>query len=519
MDERSICVDAPTANTYYFYMDQITQRKRILRVVIILTALLAGGCASHSTKDAVTVSSLPNNSPALLPDEVIYHADDAVDVPSEVSVSALVENASTNAVVGDHTNLWQRIRAAYALLPLDSPLIAKHERWFSNNPEYMERMMGRAKLYLYYIVEEVEKRGMPMEIALLPAIESAYKPHAYSRARAVGLWQFIPSTGRHYGLKANWWYDGRRDVMASTNAALDYLEKLNKDFEGDWHLALAAYNAGEGRIMRARRYNQARGLPTDFVHLKKIKRETRNYVPKLIAMANIVADPDKYGLRLAEIPNEPYFARVDVGSQIGLDVVARLADVPIGDLYDINPGFKRWATDPNGPHHLLVPAEKKEALIVGLSNLSKSDRIQWRRHRIRRGDTLSTIARRYGVGIRSIKTANNLRGNTIRAGHNLMIPISSRKLSSQYANLTKPAPRRYKTTYTRKGKVKIVHRVRRGETLYSIAKKYRVYIKQITQWNLIHKRDILRLGQRLKIWVPARRAPSVSLAPSAPIHS
>ena len=217
--------------------------------------------------------------------------------------------------------------------------------------------------------------------------------------------------------------------------------------------------------MRARRYNQARGLPTDFVHLKKIKRETRNYVPKLIAMANIVADPDKYGLQLAEIPNEPYFARVDVGSQIGLDVVARLADVPIGDLYDINPGFKRWATDPNGPHHLLVPAEKKEALIVGLSNLSKSDRIQWRRHRIRRGDTLSTIARRYGVGIRSIKTANNLRGNTIRAGHNLMIPISSRKLSSQYANLTKPAPRRYKTAYARKGKVKIVHRVRRGETV------------------------------------------------------
>ena len=199
------------------------------------------------------------------------------------------------AAARESENLWDRIRAGYGMAPLDSPLIARHERWFASNPAYIERMVKRASLYLYHIVEEVDKRGIPMEIALLPAIESAYKAHAYSRARASGLWQFIPSTGRLYGLDQNWWYDGRRDVMAATNAALNYLQKLEKDFDGDWHLALAAYNAGEGRVMRARRHNEKRGRSTKYTALRTLKPETLNYVPKLLAIANIIADPERLG--------------------------------------------------------------------------------------------------------------------------------------------------------------------------------------------------------------------------------
>ncbi|MFQ5937633.1 MAG: transglycosylase SLT domain-containing protein, partial [Acidiferrobacterales bacterium] len=305
-----------------------------------------------------------------------------------IAGSALIEAEGNPPPSSQPADLWERIRSGFNLPPLDDSRVAYHERWFTKNPAYMRRKVARAQLYLYHIVEEVEKRGMPTEIALLPAIESAYHPHAYSRARALGLWQFIAPTARRYGIKMNWWYDGRRDVLASTQAALDYLDRLYSEF-GDWHLALAAYNAGEGKIRYAIRYNQRRGRPATYPYLR-LRAETRHYVPKLMAIANIVSDPDAYGITLASIPNEPYFTSVDVGSQIDLNVIARLADVPVGDLYDINPGFKRWATDPNGPHRVLVPIDKKDRLVDDLNQLPNGSRVKWRRHRVRRGDTLST---------------------------------------------------------------------------------------------------------------------------------
>jgi membrane-bound lytic murein transglycosylase D len=360
----------------------------------------------------------------------------------------------------------------------------------------MDRKMERARLYLYYIVEEIEKRGMPMEIALLPAIESAYQPHAYSRARALGLWQFIAPTARKYGIEMNWWYDGRQDVFASTRAALDYLEKLYEEFN-DWNLALAAYNAGEGRVHYAIDYNRRKGRPTDYQHLR-LRAETLHYVPKLMALVNIVSNPQAYGIKLASIPNEPYFVPVDIGSQIDLNVVAELADVPVGDLYDINPGFKRWATAPDGPHRILVPIDKKEQLIDGLNNLPDGSRIKWRRHRVRSGDTLSTIARHYGVTISAITRANHLRGTLIRVGQNLLIPVSTRPLSLQVANVTRPAGVSYTPPASQ---AKVVHQVRNGETLWSIARQYRVYVNQLAKWNFIHPQDILRTGQTLNIWI------------------
>ena len=248
-----------------------------IRYGLLLSLILSAGCSSlpgtPSASETSVSNSNTNQSSATLNGQAVKTANDTGD---------------QIIAVREYHNIWERIRAGYTMPPLDSPLVGVHERWFANNPEYIERMVDRARLYLYYIVEEVEKRGMPMEIALLPAIESAYTPQAYSRARAAGLWQFIPSTGRIYGLESNWWYDGRRDVVASTRAALDYLEKLHGQFN-DWQLALAAYNCGERKVERLMQENARKGLPTEYSALKKLPKETKNYVPKLMAMANIIS--------------------------------------------------------------------------------------------------------------------------------------------------------------------------------------------------------------------------------------
>jgi membrane-bound lytic murein transglycosylase D len=439
---------------------------------------------------------------------------DEQDLPTNVANAIdtrQIDPAEETASTLHYTDLWDRVRSGLRLPKLDHQRVAYHERWFSKNPEYMKRKMKRARLFLYHIVEELDRRGLPMDLALLPAIESAYQPHAYSRARASGLWQFIPSTARRYGLKVNWWYDGRRDVVASTTAALNYLEDLHAEFD-DWYLALAAYNAGEGKVRYLMEHNRRRGLPTDYLHLRRLKSETHHYVPKLMAMINIVRNPEKYGITLEPIPNEPYFGRVDLGSQIDLHVIAKLADVPVGDLYDINPGFRRWATDPTGPHQILVPIENKDALIADLANLPEDARIKWRRHRVKQGDTLGAIGKRYGVSVWAIKKANNIRGTLIHVGQNLMIPISSRPLSRNIANITRPLPR---SSVGPRGRAKIIHRVRKGETLWSIARKYSVYVRQLARWNRMRTRDILRVGRRLKVWIRQTQVSSTDSASSA----
>ncbi len=447
------------------------------------------------------------------------YTDLSADTPDEQDLSTniadvidtwQVDPAEETASTVHYTDLWDRIRSGLRLPKLHHQRVAYHERWFSKNPRYMKRKMKRASLFLYHIVEEIDRRGLPMDLALLPAIESAYQPHAYSHARASGLWQFIASTARRYGLKVNWWYDGRRDVVASTTAALNYLEDLHAEFD-DWYLALAAYNAGEGKIRYLRERNRRRGVPTDYLHLRRLRSETQHYVPKLMAMINIVSNPEKYGITLEPIPNEPYFGRVDLGSQIDLNVVAKLADVPVGDLYDINPGFRRWATDPTGPHQVLVPIENKDTLVAGLANLSEDARIKWQRHRVKRGDTLGVIGKRYGVSVGAIKKANNIRGTLIGVDQNLMIPISSRPLSRNIANITRPLPR---SSVGPRGRAKIIHRVRRGETLWSIARKYRVYVRQLARWNRMRTRDILRVGRRLKVWIRPTQISSTDSASS-----
>jgi membrane-bound lytic murein transglycosylase D len=420
---------------------------------------------------------------------------DSVPVPVTQAVAPPVRTATPSVPAPIvHADLWARIRAGMHLADMDNKQVREFEDWYANRPRYVDNMFRRSRLYLYDIVEEIERRKLPMELALLPAIESAYRPTAYSRARAVGLWQFISSTGRLYGLKQDWWYDGRRDSLAATRAALDYLEKLHAEF-GDWRLALAAYNAGERRVARAREANARRGGPTHYESLQ-LKRETRHYVPKLMAVVHIVRDPQRFGLELPDFPNQPEFAVVDAGGQIDLGVAARLGGISADELYALNAGYLRWATPPDGPHKLVVPRENSASLATALADLPPKDRLRWARHHVRQGDTLGHIANRYGISISALQQSNHLRGNLIHVGQDLVVPLSSRNTARQVASLPR-APKESDTAGNRK---RLVHTVQRGDTLWQISRQYRVGVRQLASWNGLHLSDTLRLGRGLVIW-------------------
>ncbi len=431
---------------------------------------------------------------------LLYAPSPITDAETEFTLSSklyeALEPATSKQDEATITDLWQRIRAGFALQDGDHPQVESHTRWYARHQSYLDRTFTRARPYLHYIVEEVEKRGMPMEIALLPVVESAFQPFAYSHGRASGIWQFIPGTARNYGLKIDWWYDGRRDIKASTRAALDYLERLHKMFDGDWLLALAAYNSGEGTVRRAVRKNEKRGKGTTFWDLK-LPRETRGYVPKLLAISNIVADPAAHGVALVEIPNEPYLTEVETGSQIDLALAAELAGITLEELYVLNPGFNRWATSPDGPHTLLLPIDKAERFRKELAALPPQRRVKWVRHRIGEGETLGQIARRYGTTVRVLQQINDIRGHLIRAGRHLLIPVASRSASS-YALSEEQRLRKHQNRP--RGGTRIDYRVRPGDTLWEISRAHGVSVRQLASWNNMAPGDTLRPGQKLVIW-------------------
>ena len=321
-------------------------------------------------------------------------------------------------------NLWGRIRARMGLGIKHDPRVDKEIRRLKSNPEYLEQLSTRAQPYLHLIVREIERRRLPAELALLPEIESKYNPRALSHKSASGMWQFIPDTGRKYGLKQNAWYDGRNDIVASTRAALDYLQWLHREFRGDWALALAGYNAGEGRIAEARRKNRGRGKSTDFWSLK-LPSETEHYVPKLLAVAKLVERPRHYGMRPPHIPDGPQLELVDMGRQVDLARAAKLSGVRLADLRRLNSGLKRGKTLPSGPHKLLVPIGKGRTL------RAKSTKSQLRlpsvsqaksRYRVREGDTLAKIASRNRVSVAALRKANGLESDRVVVGEALIIP-------------------------------------------------------------------------------------------------
>jgi membrane-bound lytic murein transglycosylase D len=432
--------------------------------------------------------------------------------PEVVATEAKTTPASTPDVTQPAApdDVWERIRLGMALPAVNHPRIDRELEWFKRNPDYMARVSDRAQNYLYHISEEVERRNIPMEIALLPIVESAFQPFAYSHGRASGIWQFIPGTGRLYGLKINWWYDGRRDVYASTRAALDYLEKLHQEFNGDWMLALAAYNAGEGNVGKAIKRNQRANKPTDFFSLK-LPKETRMYVPRLLAVAEIVKDSHKHNIKLAPVPNQPYFEKVDIDGQIDLALAAEMADIPLENLYRLNPGFNQWATSPSGPHYLLLPVDKVDGFNEKLAALPEEKRMRWVRHKIKAGETIGGIAQRYHTTVALLRRTNNLSGNTIRAGKHLTVPVASKRLTRY--SLSADERRTAKQHTPRKG-TKLIYVTRRGDTLWDIASSHGVSVRQLASWNGMAPRDTLRENQKLVIWTRAgKQVASVSTMP------
>lgn len=404
-------------------------------------------------------------------------------------------------------SLWKRIEVGMKLRGYETnPRVIAQIKWFASHQEYLNRVADRAEPFLHLIMEQVENNNMPAEIALLPVVESAFQPFAYSHGRAAGLWQFIPGTGRLYGLKQNWWYDGRRDVVASTKAALKYLGALHKRFKGDWLLALAAYNSGEGNIVHAIRKNKRKGRPVDFWHLG-LSKETRAYVPKLLAISEIIANPLKYNIILNPIANEPKVAEVKVNSQIDLALVARLAEVSLEDVYRLNPAFNHWATTPNREHMLLVPVEKESIFNEQLAKTPKNKRIQWKRHKIKSGETLSHIAIKYGTTVRLLKQVNKVRGYAIRKGRHLLIPVATRTLS--HYSLTKNQRSRSRLNQTRPGQ-KTFHIVRMGDTFWDLSMKYKVPVRKLAKWNGMAPRDILNPGKKLVLWTKNRQPAAIN---------
>ncbi|MDH5180706.1 MAG: LysM peptidoglycan-binding domain-containing protein [Gammaproteobacteria bacterium] len=406
------------------------------------------------------------------------------------------ETTQTNTAPPKIENIWDRIRGGFAFGDYEHPRIQRELDWYARHPEYLNRVAERAMPYMHYIVETLEENNIPMELALLPIVESAFKPFAYSHGRASGIWQFIPSTGRRYGLVQNWWYDGRRDVYASTQSAVRLLLNLKRDFQGDWLLALAAYNSGSGTVKRSIRRSKNRGKAFDFWSLN-LPAETRAYAPKLLALKKIISNPEEYGLKLLPIPNKPYFARIDVGSQIDLAVAAEMAEIDLDELYELNPGYNRWATSPNGPNYLLLPLEKSDQFKERLANLPAQDRIRWVRHTIRSGETLISIADKYNISPKTIKRVNHIRGHSIRVGHALTIPVASKNLQSYKLSAVQ---RKKQLQNTPRRGVKVDHIVQPGDTFWDLAQTHRVGVRQLARWNGMAPRDPLSPGQKIVIW-------------------
>ena len=412
-------------------------------------------------------------------------------------------------------DLLTRLRSRFAWEIKDDPVVERERAWYARNQAYLDRVFTRADLYLYHIVGELESRGMPAELALLPVVESAFDPFAYSHGRASGLWQIIPGTGKRLGLAQNWWFDGRRDVLDSTRAALDYLEELHEMFDGDWLLAVAGYNSGEGNVARALKKAAAAGKPQDFWGIKSyLPAETRTYVPRLLAIAELVGQPDTFGVTLPELTNEPRFAVVETGSQIDMALAAELAGMETAALYALNPGVNRWATDPEGPHRLLLPITQAPTFTAALDALGERERVQWTRHKVKAGETVGGIAERYQTTPAVLRQVNGFRGNTIRAGDYLMIPTATQSLASYTQSADSRAARQQGAP--RNGERR-THVVKPGESLWSIAQAYGVGMRNLASWNAMAPGDTLSVGRELIVWTSAAAAAAAAASPSPPV--
>lgn len=479
-------------------------------VRFLLISLIATGC-SQTTKNPLST----NEKPPVIGKEdnsYLYH-------PHPSSFNKHKYKSPT----GQHNTVWDRLLSLYSLPEINNARIDQQLNWYLQNPDYLVRIQQRAEPYLHLILDEIEAKNIPGELALLPVVESAFRPEAYSKSDASGLWQFIPATGRLFGLRQNTWYDGRRDVYASTKAATKFLKQLSETFNGDWMLALASYNYGKGNVWKAIERNEDSGLPTDYWSLS-LPEETANYVPRLLAVAKLFANADRYNIPLQHIPNEPYVEIVDIGSQLDLSKAARMANTPLEDFLKLNPGFNRWCTAPDGPHRLLIPVDQAQSFKRKLAQLPledwlsdspyRTERISqpsyasskqhskvaaqkhyapvqaaMSQHKVKAGESLTYIAKRNRTTIAAIRKINHLTSNNVRAGMTLTIPASEN--SGRIPTLAQAS--KSKSTNNR------IYTVKSGDTFWKIGQIFSASAQDIAAWNNTTVKSALLPGQKLKI--------------------
>lgn len=474
---------------------------------IILTSFILTGCAGlKETNDTTSTSATRGKKGAVL----------------NYSLTELKEiDLTANDPNNENENIWQRITSRYQLDQGVPPRIQREIDFYRTHPKTLPEVFIRGKPYLFMIVEELDKRKMPMEIALLPVIESAFHPRALSDANASGMWQFTPDTAQIRGIKNNWWFDGRRDVYLSTIAALDYLQSLNKRFEGDWLLTLAAYNAGAITVRNAMNKNKAKGKSADYWSLD-LPGETQRYVPKLLAVAKMIQQPETNHLNLPDIPNIPYLTRIEVDQQIDLATAAQMAEMTWEDFHRFNAGHKRIATDPDGVSHLLVPIDKLRTFAVNLTKFAPQTNGNWIAHTCSLNDTLETLATRYQTTPELIVKINRLTEAQPKIGQSLLIACGQTTIDS---NTEAQAQTMLNSTLSLESRelhnknlrderrelaqrAKLTHTLAKGQTLNSVASYYHIALKVLVSTNRFDAKTKLKVGQQIVI--PIERISNVT---------
>ena len=422
-------------------------------------------------------------------------------------IETLPLNTAPVAEVDVPADLWERIRRGFAMPDLAVDQVQDRERWYADRPDYIQRMTARSSKYLYHIVEELEQRNMPTELALLPFIESAFNPQAVSSARASGMWQFMPRTGKHFDLKQNAFRDDRRDVLASTRAALDYLQRLHGMF-GDWHLALAAYNWGEGNVGKALARNKRLGEPLNYTELR-MPAETRMYVPKLQAMENLVANPDALGVTLPTIPNHPYFQTVPLPRDADVAVIAKLAEVSMDDFKALNPSAHRPVMLASGTPHILLPWDNAE---IFQRNLESHDGqlASWTAWVAPKNMKVADAAKRVGMSEEELRTVNKIPPRMlIKAGSALLVPRSAQQQKDVSEKLADNGQLNLAPEQVLR---KQVVKARKGDTMASVAKRYKVSVDQLADWNKLALNSSLKPGQKVMLMLPGKAKKSKAAA-------
>jgi len=428
----------------------------MLRIKLTLLTLIISACATVSNSDVILLDSKPINAKS----------------------EKIVENQLNETSI----DIWERIRRELTIkIPNDQIAATSiyRERLYKNQSA-VNRISKSGQRYLFHTLSRAQELDLPVELALLPFVESEFDPYAKSVDGATGIWQFMPATGKEWGLKSNWWYDGKKDVLASTEAALKFLSYLHQKFDEDWLLAMAAYNTGPTRVNRAIRKNKMQDKGIRFWDLD-LPKETTAYVPKLLVLCELINNPKSFEVNLPSIANRPYFQRVKIPGQLDLMQAADLAGLKPETIYELNPGFNQWATDPSGPHYLLLPIGVSDRFITQLESLDENDLVRWDRYKIRRGDSLSRIASRYKIEVAVLKEINGMDDDLIIAGKEIMVPRGS-------AWADKQSPREQ------------LYVVLKGDTLWNISRKFKVSIEDLVLWNELNLEKPLQINQEIKIF-------------------